>query len=72
MSKKDLALLLYDFMTKEIAAGKTGVSNRTENVDKEGMQIKFTLYGTDGENLVFIIDNDEIKIPKEPKEEESE
>ena len=68
MSKKDLALLLYDFMTKEIAAGKTGVTNRAENVDKEGMQIKFTLYGTDGENLVLIIDDNEINLPKEEAE----
>ena len=66
MSKKDLAKLLFDFITKEMDAGKTGVTNRTE---KEEDKIKLTFYGSDGENLVLIIDEDEIKEPKPEAEE---
>ena len=47
-------------------AGKTGVTNRTE---KEEDKIKLTFYGSDGENLVLIIDEDEIKEPKPEVEE---
>jgi len=68
MSKKDLAMLLYDFITKELEAGKTGVTNKTEKVDAEGKEIKVTFYGSGGENLVLIIDDNEINLPKEEAE----